>query len=181
MKKLLLTSLAGLMAFGAANAQYPTPYVGVDTGLFIANLTEYMQADAKEVYKSLSFNAGLKFNEYVGAEGFYMSTAEENLAAGDAQIAFNGIGVDVVGYYPVAEKFNAIALAGIGKYELNLLSDGELIGEIQSTGYRFGIGGEYELMDNLSARLTGKYMTAKNLEIEVENFFDVSIGVRYAF
>ncbi len=100
--------------------------------------------------------------------GFYKTTTN-----------FNAFGVDAIGYLPINEKINLIASIGLAQYDFEVNLDGFGTDSEDGLGYRFAIGADYNLTDNVSFRIM-----ARNTQLNtdyVDSLTEFSVGARYSF
>lgn len=88
--------------------------------------------------------------------------------------------MDLFGYAPIGmnEDFDLLASIGIANYDTKHKNEKgkESKGRI---GYRFGVGVQYNLTENFSVRVMGRYnyIGMRNLD----SFKELTAGVRYSF
>lgn len=188
MKKTLLLAGAACLFPVLANAQMMSgneakSYIGVD---YIYDKADFKK-DAKSLddgYNSASVNAGVRVEDF-GAEAFYQHSGERktHLSAaegGEHKFKFQAYGLDLFGYAPIGmnEDFDLLASIGIANYDTKHKNEKgkESKGRI---GYRFGVGAQYNLTENFSVRVMGRYnyIGMRNLD----SFKELTAGVRYSF
>ncbi len=187
MKKICL--LAAAVSVFAMNAQaadwsmgnaYFKPYVGAD---YVYSHTKQggLASDAKRDYNSWMVNMGTDIGEYTSIEAFFQQAPERKAhnAGDEIKSEFYAYGLDLYGRMPImCSDFNALASVGIAnyntKYKFNGTSDDK-----QRIGYRAGVGMSYDMTENVSFRVMGRYsyVGMKNLD----NLMEVTAGIRYTF
>ena len=185
-KTLLLSTVACVVVFSVnANAsKYDwKPYVGADYVYDRADLGE----EAKifdDSFNSGSVNFGTRMYNNMGVELFYqLSDSNKAHNAGkSAKAKFNAYGLDVYGYLPIGcnETFDLLASVGIANYDIDV--KGDLLAQdndFSKVGYRFGLGAQYNITDNVSARVMGRYVYLNARELD--SFDEVTAGIRYTF
>lgn len=154
---------------------------------------------------SFSFVVGAKFNKHFGLEAFYQKSGdgENDLEMGIGEdlwlkdkttISYTAMGVDMIGYLPVNQDFEILASLGLAQYgfesEINYSSfsiydDYGYIDETESKdfnslGYRFGLGAQYNITNNLALRGMARYIKM-NDDDYVKSLTEFSLGLRYMF
>ncbi len=85
--------------------------------------------------------AGYEFNPYISAEGRYTSSfAKEDF------VKMSGWSIFAKPQYPVTESLTVYALLGFGGIDLS--PAGSTPVDVDETGFQWGLGASYEVMDN---------------------------------
>ena len=183
MKKYVL--LAGVACLFAANAEARTydmtPIIGLDYAYSDADL----KGEAKPVNNDFSsgiFTAGVRFDEYASLEAFFQMAGEEKGRAADIpyKTEWNAYGLDAIGHMPIGceQKFEALASLGIGLYDIDVKKD-DVKNSFTKVGYRGAIGAQYNITEDLSARIMGRYVYIGSGSMH--DIKEATIGMRYAF
>lgn len=179
-KTLLLAGVACLVSLSANAFEYK-PYVGIDYAYDKADFKKEAK-DLKDGFNSGIINAGARFGDYMGLEAFYQMSGDRKTHGEDYNVkaSFEAYGVDAYGYMPLGcdKTFDLLASVGVANYDTEI--KGEDAKEDKSrVGYRFGLGAQYNITENIAARVMGRYnyLGMSNLD----NFQEVTAGVRYTF
>lgn len=185
-KTLFLTGAACVFAFNAQTLDIK-PLVGLD---YVYSQANYENSETEDLlaksFNSYSVSAGLKFNNYIGAEAFYQQSADEDKnILGNAlktTTSFNAYGLDVIGYVPLNPQFNLLASAGLAQYDVDIKE--KVLGYADTSsddglGYRFGLGAQYNLNEHVGFRTMARYVVS---DIDgLNGIYEVSAGLRYTF
>lgn len=137
--------------------------------------------NAKNSYNSGIFNVGTRMDR-IGAEIFGQWSGSRSKKMEDTKLKtkVNAYGLDFYGYQPIGceGKFDLLATVGVADYYYK----GEANDTSKSNnriGWRAGAGAMYNMTDNISARVVGRYayIGAKDLNHAAE----VTAGLRYSF
>lgn len=185
MKNTIATLLVAVSTFAvAANANAENsfrPYVGVDYNYDNGNGNDF---------NSGSVNVGTQFNDYFGTEVFYQRSDNDVKTKGLARQEtryFNAYGIDLNGYLPMGceQEFALIGSVGAGEYEFNTgyNAAGWANNRDHGFGYRFGLGGLYNVTDNVALKAMARYIKFDKLADETEetDMMEYTAGVRYNF
>lgn len=185
MKKTLLLACAGCMFSFGANAMDMSaemkPYVGLDYAYSHANIKR--DTGAEQNYNSGIINAGVKMGSYYGLEAFFQQSKEEKTHHQDfgaVKSEFYAYGLDAYGYMPMGcdQKFNLLGSLGLANYNFKVkVPSGSH--DKQKVGYRIGLGASYDLTENWSARVMGRYNYIGSRD--VKGMEEITAGVRYTF
>ncbi len=188
-KSVLLAGVAVLLANSANAMEFKdlNPYVGLDYAYSKADYKgkEY-DKKLKDEYNSGIFNAGIRPMDNFSLEAFFQQSGE--LKGGkymeDGQLhrmksEFYAYGLDAYGYMPIGcSGFNLLGTVGVANYNMKVKShDGSV--DKQRIGYRAGIGAQYDIDENWSARVVGRYSYLNSNALD--NLQEVTVGLRYTF
>lgn len=185
-KTLLLAGVACLFSFGANAADYSMrdlkPYVGLDYVYTHGNIKK--ETGIKQDYSSGAVNAGIRFYDYLGLEAFFQQSGERKSMKGtldQTKSEFYAYGLDLYGYMPIGcDGFNLLGSVGAANYNVKLKYRGHQgSDDKQRVGYRAGVGVQYDITENFSARLMGRY-TYLGMK-ELSGLEEVTAGIRYSF
>lgn len=157
-------------------------YIGTDYNSTNTELNEVYDNIVADNYISGSLNIGIKFNQYLGIEGFFQKSNEESSLDSYLKTNFNAYGTDLLFYTPLNKKTDFLVSTGIAKYrvEAKLKYAGLSINDSESgIGTRIGLGLEYNIDEHWSIRAMGRYVML-NLD-SVDTMKELSLGVRYSF
>ena len=136
--------------------------------------------DRQDRLGNFSFLAGYNFNEYFAVEGRYTDSFTH-----DDQTEMSGWSLFAKPQYPVSEDFSVYALLGYGGVTLDGVSG--YIVDYDDTGFQWGLGGSYQIMENLSLfadytfpanDMDGSYQGNDAVKLDVDAF---TVGVNYHF
>ena len=100
-------------------------------------------------------------------------------AAEELKSEFYAYGLDLYGRMPIAcSGFNALASLGLANYETKYKFNGGSQSK-QRIGYRAGVGFSYDITNNVSFRLMGRYSYVGMANLD--NLMEVTAGLRYTF
>lgn len=184
-KTLLLAGVACLFSFGASAEDYSMrdlkPYVGLDYVYTHANVKK--DTHLKQDYNSGVINAGVRFYDYLGLEAFFQQSGERKSQKGtlnQTKSEFYAYGLDMYGYMPVGcDGFNLVGSLGLANYNVKVKYRSAGSDDKQKVGYRAGLGVQYDITENWSARVMGRY-TYLNMR-ELKGLEEITAGVRYSF
>ncbi len=193
-KTLLLAGVACLMTANA-NAGMLSPYVGAD---YVHVNTDYKNKNKEGKYadsfNSFGVSAGIRLTNSFALEGFYQQSQnkDKNTDGGYDGASFKNslelktYGVDVVKDIINLGKVEVLTSIGYVRYQAETKSVLTLGGTTTSAhdteegdGLRFGIGGQFNLTDNLGVRGMFRYGIT-DLDA-VKNYKEFSVGLRYYF
>ena len=201
-RRALLLTLTSLSSFGVAGGDFkdvePTvvPVVQIveeDKSGFYAGiaLTAISTRDAaysvdwggdstyQDRLGNVSLVAGYDFNAYSAVEGRYTTSFTH-----DDLVEMNGWSIFVKPQYPVSEDFSVYALLGYGGVILDSINGSTV--DVDDTGFQWGIGASYMVMENFSLfadyvwlanDMDGIFFTGAD-QVDVDAF---TIGVNYLF
>ena len=180
-KTLLLAGVACLVSFGASAQEYK-PYVGLDYAFSEADYSKDAN-HIKDDYSSMIINGGYKIGDYMGVEAFYQAAGDRktHTSIGRIKTGFDAYGVDLYGYMPLdcEGKFDMLASAGLAIYDTEVKGVPVINENKSRVGYRFGLGAQYNITENIAARLMGRYNYIGMSHLD--NFQEVTVGARYSF
>jgi len=195
MKNTIATLLVAVSTFAvAANANAENsfrPYVGVDYNYDNGNIFNYNTG---------SVNVGTQFNDYFGTEVFYQKSDRDaknphalgmELPLAKHSSDFQAYGLDLNGYLPMGceQEFALIGSIGIGEYTFanSYNGWGQAFGgrnnDDHGIGYRFGLGGLYNITDDVALKAMARYIKLNKLADETgqTDMIEYTAGVRYNF
>ena len=188
MKKILL--LSGAACFLAVNAQagmynwqkYSVrPYVGAEYVYSRA----HQGGDAKDFKKNFhsgKADLGMEWNKNIYTEfSFQMSGELKNgnpYYDGKSKNGFQAYAMDLYGKMPImCSNLGALLTAGGAIYDIkykNMPSS-----STTKVGYRAGIGMQYDMTNNISARVVGRYSYIGTERLN--NLKEITVGMLYRF
>ncbi|MBQ8465406.1 MAG: porin family protein [Alphaproteobacteria bacterium] len=182
MKNTIATLLVAVSAFAMnANAADFRPYVGVDYNYDNGNGNDF---------NSGTVNVGTQFNDYFGTEVFYQKSDSDVKTYGELRQqtrSFDAYGIDFNGYLPMGceQEFALIGSLGVGEYTFNTGYNvaANLNNRDHGIGYRFGLGGLYNVTNNVALKAMARYVKFNKLADETEetDMMEYTAGVRYNF
>ncbi len=187
MKKTLLLAGAAVLLSSNVQAMEWKPYVGLD---YVYSMVDLAEGDSyfEDKLNAFAVSAGTRFHKNFGMEAFYQRSEEgekkffETVKAKDKYQAY---GVDFIGYMPLGceQKFELLGSLGLGYYDVDasVKEGGYKLSSYSDTGigYRIGAGMQYNLTENMSARVMARYV---DTDIDaLDNIVDVTAGIRYSF
>ena len=219
MKKTLLASalvLAMSSSAFAAEGFYVyggAGYSKADTDLYSESYSDASldaKIDVDEKSFGLKLAAGYRFNDNFAVEGSYayLGKADAKLTAvgniigydvdgtATASMKAHVLAVDAVGIYPVGDKFELFAKAGLGLgyVKTEASASGTIDGVSGSVGLfsesdtrvfpKLGLGVEYKLTKNVAVRAEYEryFGVSKDSDYSIDADYDLlSVGVKYAF
>lgn len=186
MKKILL--LAGVAAMFSMNANAMNwmhkdlrPYVGMD---YIYSYAGYKDVERKpqRSYNSISGNMGVRMWKYFGPEFYYQYAFKRTSFKGEEKLKnrFFSYGMDMIGYMPLGcdGTFDLLGSVGLGGYNVKTRHR-TFSNDTNKVGYRFGLGAMYNMTENLSARIMGRYDYVGTKYLD--DLWEVTAGLRYNF
>ncbi len=165
-------------------------YVGIGYGYFdqtndnIANSGRSVEFEAD----SILLQAGYQYNEYVAFEGrYWIGVGDIDQSGFDASTRsgdFDAWGLYVKPMYPVTEAFDIYALLGYASSSLDIDNGGSW----DTDGFSWGLGAQYEVMDNILIFADYVSMASED-SVDVNNvsenadidLYTVNVGVSYKF
>ncbi len=196
MKKLLsFTFLISLFSFNAQATSWLNPYIGIDYAYTDAGYGNYADKTLKNKTNSYILSGGIKVLPGLAVEAFYQQSAHEKntssnvILPGDnlkTDMTVRAYGVDVVNDFLNLGLVEILGSAGIARYDVKVSQDYLFNGTgghgnktYSGEGLRFGVGAQVNITDSWSIRGMGRY-TLTNIE-KVENFKEITLGLRYSF
>lgn len=186
MKKALVIALGALTTATSASAMEVENkfYVGAD---YVQNKLDTQNGSGafyEDSAAALGFYAGVDVHENVAIEAGYNAGFEESKSAGAVTTDFTitAYYLDLIGKYEVADKVTVLGSIGAAKVNLeaNVKSGGSSsVAENDDTGLRLGAGVEYQVTDNVAARVKYNYT-----DLEFNGFGSLSqltVGASYKF
>ena len=209
-KILLSALVLFALSQAASAAASPKPYVGIGYQLNALNINDdsingiVLKGDKflEDQLSNINVFAGLDFGNNLSAElGFFRKSGDKtNNSTGLAWIDNNNalttksdstlqiINLDGIYSSPVASTFKLLAIASISqinyKYDINFLDNGATRASVSikdnGFGYGLGIGFEAKLIENLSARVTAKYVKTASIDA-FDDMLIYNFGLKYGF
>ena len=157
-----------------------TPYVGIN-GVYSIAKTHLN----KPQYFGGGFNIGTTYNDYFGTEVFYEQVLSESKKISDTQkekTSYRAYGLDAVGYLPLDndKRFALTGMVGIGEYVFHQKITNQNRHHNSAWGYRAGAGFIYRFSNNISMRMTAKYVGLDKIA-DFDHQVSYQIGLRYSF
>lgn len=185
MKNTIATLLVAVSTFAVAanaNASDFKPYVGVD----------YNYNNGNEFnYNSGTVNIGTQYNDYFGTEVFYQKSDDDvknvRNSAEKHTSSFQAYGLDLNGYLPMGceQEFALIGSVGIGEYTFanSYNWTGNENSDDHGIGYRFGLGGLYNVTSDVAVKAMARYVKFNKLADTTgqTDMVEYTAGVRYNF
>ena len=178
----LLVAVSTIAVASTANAETSfAPYVGIDYNYDNGNGNNF---------NSASVNVGTQFNDYFGTEVFYQQSDKDVKTFSDMRQEtrkFNAYGLDLNGYLPMGcdKEFSLIGSVGIGEYTFSTGYNmfGIFNNRDHGLGYRFGLGGLYNITDNVAVKAMARYVKFDKLDsfTDETDMMEYTAGVRYNF
>lgn len=180
-KGLLLAGVACLFAT-AANAEL-TPYVGADYTYSMRRMDTAATRALVDHSVGVTAVAGVRLNKWAGLEAFYQITKPEtnHLGATKFHDRMQAYGLDAIGYLPLGcdQKFELLAGAGLGEYEMKVRANSIRADKFEGYGYRLTAGAQYNLDEHWTVRGTYRHVYVNKTFLNDLN--EVSLGLRYNF
>lgn len=188
MKKILLLSgVACLMAIdaqaGMYNWQKPSvrPYVGAEYAYDHAKQGGDAR-DFKKNFHSGKADLGLEWDKNIYTEFFFQMSGDLKNSnpynGGTSKNGFQAYGMDLYGKMPImCSNLGALLTAGGALYDIKYKQMPN--SSTTRMGYRAGIGMQYDMTNNLSARVLGRY--AYIGANRMNNLKEVTVGMLYRF
>ena len=188
MKKILLLSGVAFLLATNAEAAYTNwksmsirPYIGAE---YVYSRAHH-GGDAtsfKKNFHSGKADLGLEWDKNIYTEFSYQMSGElkngNPYGDGDTKNGFQAYAMDLYGKMPImCSGLGALLTAGGAIYDLkykNMPSS-----STTKVGYRAGIGMQYDMTQNISARVVGRYSYLGTKRLN--NFKEVTVGMLYRF
>ena len=130
------------------------------TGLVTTSIANRDRDSSYKIY------GGYQFNKYIGLEGGYFDLGKFGFTANtlplgslDGNIRLRGFNLDVVGTFPLSEKFSALGRVGINNAQARDTFRGTGAVNVvnpnpskRDTNYKLGVGVQYAFNDALAMR-----------------------------
>lgn len=178
----LLVAVSTIAVAANANAENSfKPYVGVDYNYDNGNGNNF---------NSGTINVGTQFNDYFGTEVFYQKSDKDiDTFGGLRQVTneFDAYGIDFNGYLPMGceHEYALIGSLGVGEYDFSKSFNRAAIlnNDDHGIGYRFGLGGLYNVTENVAVKAMARYVTFDKLDSRTNesDMMEYTAGVRYNF
>lgn len=171
------------------------PYIGLDAGIStfdFGNLSNNLDLNnvIEDKYLNINFILGAKFNRYFGAELFFEQSGDETKSHETTYkysltTKYNAYGLDFLAFLPTTEQLEFFVGVGIGQYNFAVktkvaVAQQTFLEQTDSSAFRFGIGTQCNLTDNLALRLMLRYIKM-NEDYVVKSIKEITAGFRYAF
>ena len=178
----LLVAVSTIAVAANANAENSfKPYVGVDYNYDNGNGNNF---------NSGTVNVGTQFNDNFGTEVFYQKSDNDVKTIGELRQQsrdFEAYGLDLNGYLPMGceQEYALIGSVGVGEYKFgtgyNVAT--RLNNDDHGIGYRFGLGGLYNVTNNVAVKAMARYVKFNKLadETEESDMMEYTAGIRYNF
>lgn len=176
----LLVAVSTIAVASTANAENSfRPYVGVD---YNYNNNENFN------YNSGTVNVGTQYNDYFGTEVFYQQSDDDvkhlKNSAEQETTSFSAYGLDLMGYLPMGceQEYALIGSLGIGEYTFDKSYNwsGYNNTDDHGIGYRLGLGGLYNIDENVALRAMVRYVKFNQIE-NFDEMMEYTAGIRYNF
>lgn len=191
----LNTILGGVLLLAVSTAAHSDDYQSThQSGLYIGADVGYISADnaCSDIYNSCDENnfkfgiiAGARFNEYVSLELAYQDfgTYEGKLNVIDDTDAF-GVDLQIKADWWLSHNMNIFGKLGGMRWDKSFhghIENGTSPDMIDQNGYSptFSLGAEYEILNNLNARLSYQWVNDFGGDETTLNLF--SLGLTYKF
>ncbi len=183
MKSKLFIIAAATALSGAAFAAEPGFYIGADIG---ASEQSIDSASQNATHPSVGgIYGGYNFDKYFGIEANYYNLGKAKID-GFSESKTRAGGVDLVGRYPVTDKFDLYGKFGVAYVDREIDFAGG--GDASDSGVagKFGLGAEYKVAKNIGVRAeVAHYMGAPKFEgpgyAYKDNFTTFTVGANYHF
>lgn len=202
----------------AADDMNIRPYIGMEYNYIsasIKNVSTDLDANSTndfsgklnaDNYHAIVPNIGARIGNHFGLELGYLHTTEESESltgtdflagtTGKTDTRITGFHIDANGYYPVADKLEAIGSVGVGRYKAKTTLTGTIVAgglalgsgsasdDESDTALRLGAGLQYALTDHVNLRGMVRYV---NVEFKdagdklADGAWAGAIGISYAF
>lgn len=185
-KTLLLAGVACMFAVNANAMDYTVnPYVGLDYVYSHGNVKK--EYKVKKDYNSGMVNVGTMLSDYASVEAFFQQSGERtNKVDGTdkTKSKFYAYGIDAYGYMPIGcDGFNLLGTVGIANYNIEVKNKSAVEHNSKydkdRTGYRVGLGAQYDFNENFAARVVGRYSYIGSKVLK--DLKEVTAGIRYTF
>lgn len=155
-------------------------------------LTDIEDEDSDRGYK---FFVGYQFNHHVAIEAGYADLGDFGVRVARAPDAgtltgdtsYKGYNLDVVGTWPLSDRWSAFGRVGAFRYETeeNFVGTESLAASLSrddsDTGYKFGAGLEYSFTERLSARIEAERYRIEDILGDNGSVNLYSVGLVYRF
>lgn len=201
MKKLLtLIAVIGTMT-APAKAQEQNapsgvqPFIGLEIAKDSVGLSEYWDGIVADEANSFSVSFGFRTKSQipVGLSVFYQQSSEEDQLLGyfltgkpaTTTAKFKAFGFDGNVYAPLANRLYLTGSLGVGFYTFDVNSSWGRSTSGDFTGFRAGLGFEYQIADKFAVNAGFRYVGLINNDEysydSVENLKEATIGVKLYF
>lgn len=195
MKKLLtLIAVIGTMT-APAKAQEQNapsgvqPFIGLEIAKDSVGLSEYWDGIVADEANSFSVSFGFRTKSQipVGLSVFYQQSSEEetDFYQLSTTASFKAFGFDGNVYAPLANRLYLTGSLGVGFYTFDVNSSWGRSTSGDFTGFRAGLGFEYQIADKFAVNAGFRYVGLINNDEysydSVENLKEATIGVKLYF
>ncbi|MGN1079654.1 MAG: outer membrane beta-barrel protein [Alphaproteobacteria bacterium] len=174
--------------------------LGIEFNKNSLGTNDYADTIIEDSFTAFTASAGIKIAEVfskvgVGVSAFYQKSAQEdkyveNYYCADTTISYQAYGIDAHLYFPVFERLDLTADAGVGYYDFEMTGNYGGIGGSGSFSFsedhiasRWGVGAELKLTENLAMTCALRYVAFVYDENNdyLENLTEVGIGLKLYF
>lgn len=202
MKLATLGLLAASSAFSTPALAEVKPYIGFEAGRLQADYKTSDGVDYSQVFDdsftTLNPLVGLEVNDYLAVEAGYMQSTSSSkdlgtvtvagvgTVSGETDLKVKGFHLDVLGKYPVTERFKLIGSVGVARLKADASLDvtGAAAGSVNDsetdTVARLGVGASYGMGEHFDMRTMLRYMPV-DFGGTADNLMQVSFGATYKF
>ena len=186
--------LGGALAIASATASPASamdlkPYVGLDYNFSTFDVKSGFELLSSNNFHGLNPYLGLQVHDNVSVEIGYLQTGKRGITGEDAKLRLQGFHFDLLGHYPLTERFDLIGTTGIARLKGRASGDlGGVTGTISDTetAFRLGIGGRYAITESVGFRVLGRYNfvgfdAIDTGETATNGVFQVNAGLSYRF
>lgn len=176
-----------LVAVGAnAHAAEPGAYIGATMGVSKFKIDKDSNGNTDTV-PNWGLYGGYNFGKHVGVEASYQDLGRAKIDGhGSGSSAHTrALGVDLVGYLPVAQKLDLYGKLGLAHYAREV--DGAVGNQTKNgAGLKYGVGAQYAATDRLSIRAEmSVYTNLPEASAPGQNYKDragqFTLGAQYRF
>ena len=145
------------------------------------------KADQENTGDSTSWEikTGYRFNDYVAVEGFYLDLGSTEISGPDFNLEneISGVGVSVLGLYPINEQFEVYGKLGIYSWDgsSSITTDvvsGFDLGDESGEDFIYGVGVAWKLSDMVKLNLGYDAVSFGDYELDTDIY---SIGATVSF
>lgn len=161
---------AGLLA--VSSAAFSEFYVGGSLGQ-----ADFEPGDAQT---SLELKTGYRFNNYIAVEGYYLDLgkSEQTTLFGNVENELDGVGLSVLGIYPINEQFEVYGKLGIYAWDSSVEISGNVEDSVSDEDFVYGIGAAWKVNDMVKLNLGYDTVSFGELDTDADIY---SIGATISF